>query len=45
MMFYDDIDDDFVNLPSLSLQNHNEQSDIYKSGTVEEHTAYSFIRE
>lgn len=44
-MFYDDIDDDFVNLLSLSLQTHNEQSDIYKSRTVEEHTDYSFIRE
>lgn len=42
MTFYDDIDDDFVNLLS-SLETHNEQSDIYKSGTVEEHTAYSFI--
>lgn len=43
-MFYDEIDDDFVNPLSLSLQTHYEQSDIYKSGTVEEHTAvYIFV--
>lgn len=29
MMFYDDIDDDFVNLLSLLLQTHYEQSDFY----------------